>query len=1100
MLWCEPSVATAHWTSPELLRVQVEEVKFRIDVHGGPGQREVLVTADRVLDVPTAPFPLDPDSDQWKRRQERLHRQQTSDQFFREIGTDLFESILPQQLRISYEINYQYARDDLDHRVLRIQLRLLGDEIADLPWECVYHPVTKTWLAANPHTPLSRYVDAQAPPPMKLRPPLRLLIATAEPTTMPSVGANGEVAALREAIGPLLRDGLVTAKRLAHATRMSLRRALEEFSPHLFHFVGHGQRIGRTTGLVLETGGGGDELLPSETLRELLGQSGQVRAVVLNACDTGGCALALAKAGMAAIGMRDKVRTEAAIPFCRSFYEAVASLTPLDIAANRARFAIRLECGGDRRDWSLPAIFLPAGRANLFEIERAVRVVRVSSNPPGAAIHIDQKPTGKVTPDSVVIHDRREHDVHVVREGHSPSPAQRLAANAAEPVHLEFQLATAPGFLAISAPNPGARITACRRGDNQVVRLGEMGSLGRLGPIRLQPGQYQITAIWPAKPPHAAITAVSDVTIRQGATIHVTMKPAAAGGQEIAPASRRISRRTIAIAGGVFGAVLLVGLLIVLITISRSNGTPPPPVIPPHVPPPVVLPPVPTPPKIEMVTLPGGAVQTGFQDSTVTIALLARYPLAAKSAMRSIVQSGPRQVVLQPFFIDKTEVTNGQYRKFLAAVKAAGSDAAWRHTSQPARVTSHAPAQQTWTSDKFNQDAQPVVGIYWYDAHAYAKWARKRLPTEEEWELAARGTQGLLYPWGNTYQAGQCNAHDAPTKSPTVSGLFPQDRSPYGVMDMGGNVDEYTSSHGVDAAKRVCRGGAWNQKYPDLICLTFMRRYRGMTTASIYGGFRCAADAPSGAAAGEGMVRIPGGQVALGGQTSPMLEMLRGVADKTKTSSSDMYGVFLAQQPGTANMPSFQISKYEITNGEYARFLDAVRAAGEDEKWRHPAQSAGKDHEPKYSANSRYNSPDKPVVGVDWYDAYAFAKWCGGRLPTAEEWEYAARGNTKNIYPWGDAYTVGICNDTTAKQTNSAVPGGTFQRDRSPDGVMDLGGNVREWTATDHPDNPVKVLKGGAWDLSGRIMAVVHVRPTSATLGMRDNSLGFRIVKDPPSR
>ena len=65
---------------------------------------------------------------------------------------------------------------------------------------------------------------------------------------------------------------------------------------------------------------------------------------------------------------------------------------------------------------------------------------------------------------------------------------------------------------------------------------------------------------------------------------------------------------------------------------------------------------------------------------------------------------------------------------------------------------------------------------------------------------------------------------------------------------------------------------------------------------------------------------------------------------------------------------------------------------------------------------------------------------------------------------------------------------------------MDLGGNVREWTATDDPESPMKVLKGGAWNLVGRICAVAYVRATSAILIMRDNRTGFRIVKDLPGR
>ncbi len=132
-------------------------------------------------------------------------------------------------------------------------------------------------------------------------------------------------------------------------------------------------------------------------------------------------------------------------------------------------------------------------------------------------------------------------------------------------------------------------------------------------------------------------------------------------------------------------------------------------------------------------------------------------------------------VTVSSFYIDKYEVTREQYAKFIEA-------------------TNRLPPS-TWVNGRYPPDeAQlPVVGVNWIEANAYAQWAGKRLPTEAEWEFAARGTDGRLYPWGDEWRPDIVNAGKTVRKFVEV-GSHPENASPSGAYDMAGNAWEWTAS------------------------------------------------------------------------------------------------------------------------------------------------------------------------------------------------------------------------------------------------------------------------------------------------------------------
>ncbi|MBP1468316.1 SUMF1/EgtB/PvdO family nonheme iron enzyme [Candidatus Chloroploca sp. M-50] len=195
----------------------------------------------------------------------------------------------------------------------------------------------------------------------------------------------------------------------------------------------------------------------------------------------------------------------------------------------------------------------------------------------------------------------------------------------------------------------------------------------------------------------------------------------------------------------------------------------------------------------------------------------------------------PQHTLMLPdYWIGKTPVTNAQFRPFVEG-DGYTNPAYWTKESWAWREQEEIVTPRWWNDSTWNGAQHPVVGVSWFEAVAYCRWLSAqtghefRLPTEAEWEKAARGTDGRIWPWGNTWEHGRCNSEEAGHKRTTPVDQYPTGASPYGVLDMAGNVWEWCATKSgksypyqwedewqaayleADKVRRI-RGGSWYSK------------------------------------------------------------------------------------------------------------------------------------------------------------------------------------------------------------------------------------------------------------------------------------------------
>ncbi|MBM3262671.1 MAG: SUMF1/EgtB/PvdO family nonheme iron enzyme [candidate division Zixibacteria bacterium] len=488
---------------------------------------------------------------------------------------------------------------------------------------------------------------------------------------------------------------------------------------------------------------------------------------------------------------------------------------------------------------------------------------------------------------------------------------------------------------------------------------------------------------------------------------------------------------------------------------------------------------------MEWVCIPAGSFHIGTQTTAD--------PLAGDDETPAV------ELHLPVFCITRHPITNREYETFV------------RTSGYPA------PGHLTCGIIPSGLENHPVTYVDWQDAAACCAWAGGRLPTEAEWEKAARGTDGRRFPWGDTppdiLQANFGNA----IGTTTPVGRYPTGKSPYDALDMAGNVWEWCASlyrpypyrpdDGREVpetpGERTVRGGTYLSPDRGVRCAARHAFYP--TARDEYIGFRMAF---SGQSPPVGPVKTPPPSRLLrrrpvshrsGLPKSPDLEWIdipSGVFLMGSGASEANEALFHEETPQhDVYLPAFCISRVPVTNAQYRVFVE-ITGYPAPGHWTGGAVSPGMEHH--------------PVVYVDWQDAAAHCVWAGGRLPTEAEWEKAARGTDGRRFPWGDTPPDPRHAQFGQTRCLATTPVDAHSVGASEYGALDMAGNVWEWCASlyfpypypsgdgrEEPDaHGQRVLRGGSFASPDARYLRCAARSRSHPARRRDH-IGFRVARTP---
>lgn len=437
------------------------------------------------------------------------------------------------------------------------------------------------------------------------------------------------------------------------------------------------------------------------------------------------------------------------------------------------------------------------------------------------------------------------------------------------------------------------------------------------------------------------------------------------------------------------------------------------------------------------------------------------------SLIKSLTQT-PKTISTQGLWADKYEVSQANFYKFISWIQVHNSPAFFAQ-KQPQNWRFYSSSKNHGLSGRLEVGAN---GVSFYDAFSYCRANGARLPSYDEFRIIAQAKSGQLYPWGDKFYAKSWPYYDARLNATLKAGSFPHSDTQEGVADLGAILSEWTLGN-YPQGKPFIQGGNAYSKPREIYALNMIYRTASYKYRSAYVGFRCVYDKkPNQYSPWKNKLET----VYIAKKTlkinhhpnatiPPLLRYLPNVSLKDFKSSLSIH-----------RQSDYRLSVgiNEVSVAEYAQFLaDFMVFFG---VYAHPQQP--KNHQltpPDWSEQQK--TPHRPVVNIDWWSAYHFANWAGGRLPSNAEYikirlltkpQKSLFKEQKQVYP------------NLLKSGNQ---------------LAHLLGNVSEWSRTRNTSvqNLSMIVKGGSFLIGQKRASDIDFH-RSISPHHRAKDIGFRVV------
>lgn len=314
-----------------------------------------------------------------------------------ELGQKMRELLFPGPVWSKFIENRSVLK--AQEKGLRLRLRIDPPELSQLPWEYC-HDKTFDFLGQDKTTPFIRYpAESLASADLESTYPIKILLVTANPSDLPQLKLEKEVAIVEEALAPLIELGYAELETIEKAQVREMRRKLRDGRSHVLHFLGHGLIEGGEGAIALEKEDGTKQAVFASQLRAML-RSTSIKIIYLNACETAthdgvhpinSVARSLIRAGIPAVmAMQFEVPDKTALLFSRELYQSLAQGKPLDLAITEMRQAAYID-EGDRVYWGIPVLFMRSQDGVLWQPNKEIMAQLATYKPKSKTSQITER-------------------------------------------------------------------------------------------------------------------------------------------------------------------------------------------------------------------------------------------------------------------------------------------------------------------------------------------------------------------------------------------------------------------------------------------------------------------------------------------------------------------------------------------------------------------------------------------------------------------------------------------------------------------------------------------------------------------------------------